>query len=118
MELLSMRADCPAMKSVLDKVIGRKSSPDMVGPRIAGLREALCLSKAQFADSINLDRSSLTKIEAGTAGLDILVAERIAILYRVGLDYTYRGDLSDLPLDLRPQVLAKLAINGKAGTVT
>jgi transcriptional regulator with XRE-family HTH domain len=118
LELFSTRAENGKMKNALDTVIGRQSTPARVGARVEALREALLLSKAQFADSISLDRSSLTKIEAGKAGLDILAAERIALLYGVGLDYLYRGDLADLPLDLRANVLAKLAIRGQSRAIS
>ncbi|WP_072295489.1 helix-turn-helix domain-containing protein [Paracoccus sp. SM22M-07] len=93
----------------MSALIERESTPVRVAPRITALREALSLDKAQFADSIEYDRSTLTKVEAGKAGLDLAVGERIAALYGVGLDYIYRGDLSDLPSDLRPRVLSELA---------
>lgn len=96
-------------KRILSALVPRESAPAKVGPRITAFREALPLSKAEFADSIELDRSSLTKIEAGTAGLDIAVAERIAAVYGVGLDFIYRGDLSDLPSESRSRVVAELA---------
>lgn len=97
-----------AMKKVLEKLIERESDPARVGPRVTALRETLGLSKAQFADSIELDRSSLTKIERGTAGLDIQSGERIAVLYGYGLDFIYRGDLTDVPQDARPQLMVNL----------
>lgn len=96
------------MKKILESLIERKSRPDLVGQRVAALRESLALSRAQFADSIELDRSSLSKIEKGTAGLDIAMGERVAFLYGVGLDYIYRGDLSDVPIDMRPSLLSSL----------
>lgn len=96
-------------KKLIDSLVGRESTPVKVGPRITAIREAMALSKAQFADSIELDRSTLTKVENGATGLDIAVGERIASVYRIGLDYIYRGDLSDLPADLRPRVMVELA---------
>ena len=96
------------MKRVLEKLISRESRPTQVGPRVSALRETLGLSKAQFADSVGVDRSSLTKIERGEAGLDIAVGERIAVLYGYGLDFIYRGDLSDVPQDSRPQLMVNL----------
>lgn len=94
------------MKNMALNAIPRESRPERVGPRITALRDALDLSKAEFADSIELDRSTLTKIENGLTGLDIAMAERIAVLYGFGLDYIYRGDLNDIPFSLRAQVLA------------
>ena len=49
-----------AMKNIAEKLIERESRPDKVGNRVTAIRETLALSKAQFADNIGLDRSSLT----------------------------------------------------------
>lgn len=97
------------IKHIAGRLIERESRPERVGPRVTALRETLRLSKAQLADSIELNRSSLTKIEKGEMGLDIAMGERIAALYGFGLDFIYRGDLSDVPLDLRPMLLVNLA---------
>ena len=94
------------MKKLAASLIERRSHPVQVAPRIFAIREHLGLPKAQFADAIGVDRSSLTKIEKGSAGLDIAVAERISALYGVGLDFIYRGDLDDLPIDWRPSILS------------
>ena len=109
MEFFSTTAQTSRMKKMLGKLIERQSHPDKVGPRITALRDALGLSKAEFADSIELDRSSLSKIEQGKAGLDIAVAERISALYGCGLDFIYRGEFSDLPRDLHSNVVHALA---------
>lgn len=109
MDISSIADQNARMKKLIANLIERQSHPDKVGPRITALRDALELSKAEFADSIGLDRSSLTKIEKGKAGLDIAVAEQIAGLYGCGLDYIYRGDLSDLPRGLQSDVVKNLA---------
>lgn len=96
------------MKKLAEKLIERESRPDRVGPRITALRETLTLSKAQFADSIGLDRSSLTKVEKGEMGLDIAAGERVAVIYGFGLDFIYRGDLTDVPQSLRPMLMVNL----------
>ncbi|MES2814506.1 MAG: helix-turn-helix transcriptional regulator [Pseudomonadota bacterium] len=82
--------------------------PDRVGARVTAMRLALQLSKAQFADSLGLDRSSLTKIEAGSKGLDIVTGAKIAEIYGFGLDFIYRGTLTDVPEAHRSEVLAEL----------
>lgn len=82
--------------------------PDRIGERITALRETLRKSKAEFADSLDLDRSTLTKIEAGTKGLDIAVGAKIAQMYGAGLDYIYLGILTDLPLEIRAEVVAQI----------
>ncbi len=97
------------MKSIVSALIPRESRPERVGPRITALRETLHMSKAQFADSIGLDRSTLSKVEKAATGLDIAHGERIAAIYGFGLDFIYRGDLSDVPLEMRPSLLVNMA---------
>jgi transcriptional regulator with XRE-family HTH domain len=99
-------------KKVMSQLIPRESRPERVGPRITAMRETLGLSKAQLADSIELDRSTLSKVEKAATGLDIAHGERIAALYGFGLDFIYRGDLSDVPLDLRPSLLVNMVTYG------
>ena len=114
MELFATQCHEQGMKKVINALIERESRWERVGPRVSALRETLKLSKAQFADSIGLDRSSLTKIENGAAGLDIATGEVVAALYGFGLDFIYRGDLSDVPLNLRPSLMVNLLIFQKA----
>lgn len=82
--------------------------PDRIGQRVTALRMCLGLSKAEFADSISLDRSTLTKVENGTKGLDIAVGARIAELYGFGLDFIYRGIIADSPEVHRARVMAEI----------
>lgn len=96
------------MKQILEKLIERESRPSQVGPRVTAIRLTVKLSKAQFADAVGVDRSSYTKIERGDAGLDIAVGERIAVLYGFGLDFIYRGDLSDVPQNHRAALMVNL----------
>lgn len=110
MEIKSTQVYELAMKKVSNILIERESHPARVGPRVTAIRATLELSKAAFADSVELDRSSLTKIEKGEAGLDIAVSERLANLYGFGLDFVYRGDLDDVPLSLRANLVRNLAI--------
>ena len=111
MDVLSIPADCLPMKQVVAAaILSPEMHPDRVGERITAWREVRRLSKAELADSVNLDRSSLSKIEAGKKGLDIAVGSLIAAMYGVGLDYIYRGDLNDLPDDIRAAVAAKIYI--------
>jgi len=100
----------PMRRNALEAILAPEMRPDRVGPRVTAMRETLRLSKAELADSIDLDRSSLTKIESGRMGLDLVKATRIADLYGFGLNYFYRADLSDVPLDLRSRLLNELLI--------
>ena len=40
--------------------------------------------------------------------MDIAVGEKVAVLYGFGLDFIYRGDLSDVPSDLRTRLMVNL----------
>lgn len=97
------------MKNVLNKLVPNESRAERVGPRVTALRITLGLSKAELADSIGLDRSTLTKIEKGEAGLDIAKGEAVASIYGFGLDFIYRGDVSDVPDRHRARLLVELA---------
>lgn len=85
------------MKKTIQSLVPTESRPERVGPRITAMRETLAMSKSQLADSIGLDRSTMTKVENGNLGLDIRNGIAIAEFYGFGLDYIYRGDLSDVP---------------------
>lgn len=109
MAFLSMGADCSAMKKMIQAaLLSAEMHPDRVGERVTALRMALGQSKAQFADSLGLDRSTLSKVEAGTKGLDVIVGARIAEMYGFGLDFIYRGTLTDVPDALRAQVMSEM----------
>lgn len=93
-------------KLIAAALLSPEMHPDRVGERITALREAFGKSKAEFADSIDFDRSTLTKVEAGIRTLDIAVGARIADIYGAGLDYIYRGMITDAPEALRATILA------------
>lgn len=107
-DLSTFRQGPPMKKLVAAAVLSSEMHPDRVGERITALRMALHLSKAEFADSIGLDRSTLTKVEAGTKGLDIVIGAKIAEMYGYGLDFIYRGTLTDVPEGKRSTVLSEL----------
>lgn len=109
MEIFSLRADGGAMRAPkLETLLSPEMSQDRVGKRVTALRETLRLQKSQFADSIGLDRSALSRIEQGKEGLGLAKAALIADQYRFGLNYIYRGDLNDVPVELRPVLLVEL----------
>lgn len=98
------------MRKVVEKLIPDASRPDRVGHRITAIRQTLGMTKAELAQSIGLDPSTLTKVEKGKAGLDIAMGAIIATQYGYGLDFIYLGDLSDVPLELRPRLVQNLRI--------
>jgi transcriptional regulator with XRE-family HTH domain len=109
MDKTSRTAEVASMANLQSFLVERRSWPDQVGPRITALREALGLAKHELADSIGLDRSTLTKIEQGKVGLDIAKGEIIATRYGFGLDYIYRGELSDAPPRHHDAILRSLS---------
>ena len=109
MDIFSAAAHTQVMK-IIDPsaLLSPEMSTTRVGSRIAAMREALKMSKAQFADSAGIDRSALSRIEAGRDGLGIQKALIISEIYGFGLNYIYRGDLSDTPISLRVELLNEL----------
>ncbi len=95
-------------KLVAAAFLASEMHPDRVGERITAMRMALHLSKAEFADAIGLDRSTLTKVEAGKKGLDVVVGAKIAEMYGYGMDFIYRGTLTDVPEGQRSIVLSEI----------
>jgi DNA-binding XRE family transcriptional regulator len=95
-------------RMIQSALLAAEMHPDRVGERVTAMRNCLGMSKAAFADSLEFDRSSMSKVEAGTKGLDILVGSRIADLFGFGLDYIYRGVLTDVPEDYRLRIISEI----------
>ena len=55
--------------------------PDQISLRLTALREALGLNRADFADSVRINRSSYMLIEDGRKALNYRMAYKIAVLY-------------------------------------
>ncbi len=108
MEVFSADGQNLSMRRALNALLLPQMRPDEVGKRVTAIRQTLAMNKKQFAEAAGVDPSSLTKIEKGEAGLDILVGARIAELYGFGLDFIYRGELDDVPLDHRSTVKMRL----------
>lgn len=79
-----------------------------VGRRLEALRQALNLSRKDFADSFGLDPSSYTKTVDGEKQLRSEAAYIIAERWGVSMDYMFRGRLADLPEHLRESILKHL----------
>lgn len=71
--------------------------PIAVGERLARLRDYHGINQGDFADSVNIDRSSYSKIERGTKALKADMAFAIAERWGVSMDFLYRGRLDELP---------------------
>ena len=98
----------PMKKMIAAAVLSAEMHPERVGERITAMRICLGLNKADFADTVEIDRSTLTKVEAGTKGLDIVAAARIADMFGFGLDYIYRGIMTDAPDHLRARAMTEI----------
>ncbi|MCD8160530.1 MAG: helix-turn-helix domain-containing protein [Clostridiales bacterium] len=61
------------------------------GRRVANLRMQHGYTQEQLADVLNMDRSVLSKAEAGKRGLPIEIYVQIADLFFVSLDYLITG---------------------------
>jgi DNA-binding XRE family transcriptional regulator len=101
-------SDMANLQKMANALVPRESRPERVGPRIRAMRETIALSPAQLADTIGLDRSTLSKIEQGKVGLGIHHGEAIAAQFGFGLNFIYRGDLSDVPDRYRSRLLVEM----------
>lgn len=91
-----------------DSTIPDQTSPQLVARRLEALRTALGLTKAEFADLIELDRSSYVRIEKGVKPLLPPSALRIYRLWGVDMNFLYLGHLSGVPSSLSSKVTAAL----------
>lgn len=76
--------------------------------RLEALREAIGLSKGDFAASCGLDASSYSKVLNHTKPLKSDYAYALAAAWGVTMDYFYRGDLSKIDDHLRNKILAHM----------
>lgn len=84
------------------------SEPSRVAQRLEALFAAADVNRAEVADLIKLDRSSMTKVMKGEKPLKPEWAVKICELYGVSLDFLYRGQLRDLPPTLSKKIIAAL----------
>lgn len=109
MDIKTTPQQSAVMKKAIESLIGRESIPTKVAPRVKAIRLLKKKRKGEFADSISVDRSYYTKIERGEMGLSIANAEILSIMYGIGLNFIYRGDLSDVPEDVRADLFKILS---------
>ena len=82
--------------------------PVKVAPRLEAAREALGLSRSEFADIVGIDRSSYSKIADGKKPLLPKDAYHIWQLYGIDMNYIYLGQLGGLPSNLSSIIIAHL----------
>lgn len=66
------------------------------------------MTKAAFADSVTIDRTSYIRIERGEKPLKADMAFKIAERWGVSMDYLYRGRLTELPASLADSLMKNL----------
>ncbi|WP_306131026.1 helix-turn-helix domain-containing protein [Roseovarius sp. MMSF_3350] len=82
--------------------------PRAVGRRVQALREFNGRSKAEFADSVGIDRTSFIRIERGEKPLKADMAYKIAERWGVSMDFLYRGRMTELPPSLADNLMKSL----------
>lgn len=82
--------------------------PSRVAPRIEAVRMALGLNRSEFADRIDVDRSSFTKIADGKKPLLPRDAYKIYELWGVDMNFLYLGQIRDLPPSLSSKIISHL----------
>lgn len=82
--------------------------PSIVARRLESVRETLGLSRAQFADQLDIDRSSYSKIAKGDKPLLPPTAYRLYELHGVDMNFIYLGQIGGLPSRLSSQVISRL----------
>ena len=79
-----------------------------VGARLDAIRVATGLDKGVFADTVDIDASSYSKIIKGEKPLKIDMGFRVSERWNVSLDYLYRGALDGLPSSLSTKIIETL----------
>lgn len=82
--------------------------PINVARRLWAARKALGFSKAQFADRIDYDRSSYTKLEAAKKPLLAKEAFRIYQLFGIDPNFFYLGRMDSIPASLSNKITEHL----------
>lgn len=80
----------------------------LVGVRLDAIRAATGLSKGEFADTVQIDRSSYSKIIKGEKPLKIEMGFIVSERWGVSLDFLYKGNLQGLPESLSKTIIASL----------
>lgn len=83
-------------------------TPEAIGDRLCMVRKAIGLTQEQFASSVGCPQGTFGQYEAGMRRPSVAVASRLYDRHRIGLNYLYLGDLSDLPYELSEAVRRQL----------
>lgn len=82
--------------------------PELVAERLEALIAATGLQPMDFADQVEIDRSSFSKIRKGKKPLSSEMAFRISERFEVPMDFIYKGRLVNLPDRYEAAIIANL----------
>lgn len=74
--------------------MSKQLSPKEIGKRIAELRKIKGLSQEDLAKRVNISRPSLTQIELGNRGVDILEMQNLSLVLAFSLDHFLSKDFA------------------------
>jgi transcriptional regulator with XRE-family HTH domain len=66
-------------------------TPEAIGARLALIREAFGLSKAEIADMLDIDRTHWSRFEGGQRAIPYDKASRLVVRFGVTLDFIILG---------------------------
>ena len=75
-------------------------SPEEIGKRLKRLRKALGKTQAEMAELVGISKRAWGLIEKGARRINVGAALRLCDLYGLSLDWIYRGNIAQLPLNL------------------
>ena len=70
---------------------------EAVAARLKAAREALGMSKREFADAANMGEQTYGPFENGTRPLSLIAAKKIRKAHSIPLEFMYFGKIADLP---------------------
>jgi len=82
--------------------------PLAIGSRVRAVRVHHGINQSDFAASVEIDATSLGRIEKGLKPLKADMAYRISERWGVSMDFLYRGRLTELPPDLANKLMKNL----------
>ena len=85
------------------------------GERIRQLRIQHKFTQGMVAETLNIDRSFYSRIEAGKYGCSVDLFVQLSNLFGVSLDYLILGKYNGAPLDATERLLAKAEIEKLMG---
>jgi transcriptional regulator with XRE-family HTH domain len=89
-------------------------SQEAIAWRLQITREALELSQAELCRRTGIGKAAWNNAETGDNRIGLDAALALARTFGIGLDWTYRGILRDIPSDLAKKIEARMSAAGAA----